>query len=208
MVQSVGESCGANLFENGPNKNLFDNGGLFVTDQKILNRLSLFVLASGVSQAVSISNRATGIIAFLVHLTKPCLDAQGGVFGFSFTLPVANVIEQLVCMTVQNLFALFDTDDADAVLDKPFDNERRFITSTPDSVKHKHEQDFETLLERVLAQLLQSISIFGWGFERRNAALLVFFDDPQPVFPRVFLTRLPLHGDIIMIGLSRCRNPV
>ena len=111
-------------------------------------------------------------------------------------------------MTVQNLFALFDTYNADAVLDKPFDNERRFITPAPDSVKHKYEEDVETLLERVLAQLLQSISIFSWSFERRNAALLIFFDDPQPMFPRVFMTRLPLHGDIIMIGLSRCRNPV
>src|SRR5699024_3546612 len=118
------------------------------------------------------------------------------------------VIEQSICMTVQNLFALFDTDDADAMLDKPFDNERRFIAPTPDSVKHKNEQDFETLLERVLAQLLQSISIFSWSFERRNAALLVFFDDPQPVLPRVFMTRLPLHGAVIMIGLSRCRNSV
>lgn len=111
-------------------------------------------------------------------------------------------------MTVQNLLAFFDTDDADAVLDKPFDNERRFITPTPDSVKHKDEQDIETLLECVLAQLLQGVSIFSWSFERRNAALLVFFDDPQPVLPRVFMTRLPLHGNIIMIGLSRCRNPV
>lgn len=64
----------------------------------------------------------------------------------SLTLPVANIVEQTVCMTVQNLFALFDTDDADAVLDKPFDNKRRFSTPTPDSVKHKYEQDIETLL--------------------------------------------------------------
>ena len=81
-------------------------------------------------------------------------------------MPVANVIEQPVCVAVQNLFAFFDTDDADAVFDKPFDNERRFITPAPDSVKHKYEQDVKTLLERVLAQLLQGVSIFGWGFER------------------------------------------
>ena len=76
LVQIVGKSSGTDLFRNGPGKNLFDDSGLFVADQKILNRLPLFVSASGVSQAVSISNRATGIITFLVHLTKPCLDAQ------------------------------------------------------------------------------------------------------------------------------------
>ena len=105
LAQIVGEGCGANLFRNGPSENLFDDGGLFIADHKILNRLSLFVSAPGVSQTISISDRATGIIAFLVHLTKPCLDAQSGVFGFSFTLPVANVVEQTVCMTVQDLFA-------------------------------------------------------------------------------------------------------
>ena len=50
------------MFRNSPGKNLFDNGGLFVANLKILNRLPLFVSASGVGQAISISNRATGIM--------------------------------------------------------------------------------------------------------------------------------------------------
>lgn len=128
--------------------------------------------------------------------------------GFSFTLPVANVVKQPVCVTVQDLFALFDTDDADTMLDKSFDNERRFIAPAPDSVKHKNEQDIEALLEYVLAQLLQGISIFSWGFESRNAAFLVSSDDPPPMLPSIFMARLSLHGDIVMIGFSRCRNPV
>lgn len=62
MVQIVGKSGGTDLFRNSPGKNLFDNGGLFVANLKILNRLPLFVSASGVGQAISISNRATGIM--------------------------------------------------------------------------------------------------------------------------------------------------
>ena len=66
----------------------------------------------------------------------------------------------------------------------------------------------ETRCERILVQLLLGASIFSQGFERRNAVLWVFFDNSQPVLPHIFVTRLSLHGEIIVIGLSRCRTPV
>ena len=49
-------------------------------------------------------------------------------------------------MIIKTLLTLLRTPDPDAVLDKPFHYKGRFVSDTPDAVKHEHQQNIKLFL--------------------------------------------------------------
>ena len=81
--------------------------------------------------------------------------------AFSGSLPEPYVIHQLINVIIETLFALLNAPNLDTLLNEPFDHKRRFIINTPDTVKHKDEENIELLIDSVLFELLNSISLVG-----------------------------------------------
>ena len=128
--------------------------------------------------------------------------AHRGFFTFTGRLPEPDVVEQLVHMVVKSLFALFDAPDLDAVFHKPLNDERCFIITAADAVKHEYEQNIKLLCERFLLDLNQRVAILSLRFVTRNA----LFGNFVHQFPiRMLSDKLPacdaLHGNIVMVNL-------
>ena len=94
------------------------------------------------------------------------------------------------------------------MLREPFHDKGRFIITATETVKHEHQQNVKLAFHRSLLYLLEFITVFGRFLEARNAFLGKFLDDlPALTFCKV-ATGFFLHGDVVFLDLSLCRNTV
>ena len=111
-------------------------------------------------------------------------------------------------MALELLFSFFYTEDPDSLLCKPFDHERGFIIPAPQAVKHKYQKNIKPFVHGIIAKFLNCIPIFCCHLETRYAFLAQFFDDRPSLFFSKLAAFNTLHGNVIVIHLSFCRNTV
>ena len=68
-------------------------------------------------------------------------------------------------MRVDSLFTFVDAPDLNAVVDEPFDHERRFFGSSANTVKHEHQQNIEFTLFGIFLDELNFITVIGADLE-------------------------------------------
>ena len=108
-------------------KYLPDNGCLVFIYHKVSHRLVLFVGSPLKLQAIAIRDEATTILSFLNHLGVLSAHADGGFLAFPGSLPEADIIQQLVNMGVESLLTFPGAPYFNTLLDKPLDDEGRFV---------------------------------------------------------------------------------
>ena len=99
-------------------------------------------------------------------------------------------------MIIKPLFSLLGTPDTDAVLDKPFHHKRRFVSDTPDAVKHKHKQNIEFPLLGSLLDDLQLVPVFGSNLMPGHTVLLFLMNDRPAHFFTEAMALSALHGNV------------
>ena len=99
-------------------------------------------------------------------------------------------------MVVEALFALLRAPYPDSVFDEPFDDERRFVGDTTDTVEHKNKQNIELALAGKLFYRLYPVAVLGADLVTGNAVLLFLeYDVPAHLLGEA-VTRFSLHRDI------------
>lgn len=68
-------------------------------------------------------------------------------------------------MRVDSLFTFVDAPDLNAVVDEPFDHERRFFCSPANAVEHEHQQNIEFALFGIFLDELNFITVIGADLE-------------------------------------------
>ena len=102
-------------------------------------------------------------------------------------------------MRVDSLFTFVDAPDLNAVVDEPFDHERRFFGSSANTVKHEHQQNIEFTLFGIFLDELNFITVIGADLEAWHAVFLFLVHD-GPAHPLCELTAgFSLHGDVSLI---------
>ena len=99
-------------------------------------------------------------------------------------------------MIIKTLLTLLRTPDPDAVLNKPFHHERRFVSDTPDTVKHEHKQNIEFSLFCSFLDDLQLVPVFGSNFMPGHAVLLLLVNNRPSHFFTEAMALSALHGNV------------
>lgn len=99
-------------------------------------------------------------------------------------------------MIIKTLLTLLRTPDPDAVLNKPFHHKRRFVSDTPDAVKHKHKQNIEFSLFGSFLDDLQLVPVFGSNFMPGHAVLLLLVNNRPSHFFTEAMALSALHGNV------------
>lgn len=107
--------------------------------------LALVVCAAGY-QVIAVRGGTTTEAAFLHHLPEGGLGTHGGFLTLTVCLPEADVVGEAVNMRINPLFTFVDAPNLNAVVDEPLDYERRFFSSSANTVEHEHQQDIEFAL--------------------------------------------------------------
>jgi len=97
---------------------------------------------------------------------------------------------------IKTLLTLLRTPDPDAVLNKPFHHERRFVSDTPDTVKHEHKQNIEFSLFGSFLDDLQLVPVFGSNFMPGHAVLLLLVNNRPSHFFTEAMALSALHGNV------------
>ena len=143
-------------------------------------------------------------MTFLCQLLHSGLGADRGFDAFAGRLPVTDIIQQLVHMSIKPLLSFLGTPHLNAVFDKPLHNERRFVLSAAQTVKHKHQQNIKLILQSVSLDFLNGIPVFGRDLKPGNTLLRKLLDDfPSGMLPNKLPARFLLHGNIIFFDLSQ-----
>ena len=93
-------------------EDLPDDSRFLFINNKVSDRLVLFVQASLIFQFVTIWDMATPVQAFLHYLRMFGFHANGGFLAFPRCLPEPNVVQQLVYMGIKALVSPFDAQAA------------------------------------------------------------------------------------------------
>ena len=99
-------------------------------------------------------------------------------------------------MIVKPLLTLLGTPDPDSVLNKPFYHKGRFISDTPDAVKHEHKQNIEFPLLGAFFDNLQLVAVFGSHLMPGHAVLLLLVNDRPSYFFTEAMALSALHGNV------------
>ena len=126
--------------------------------------LALVVCAAGY-QVIAVRGGTATEAAFLYHLPEGSLGTHGGFLAFAVCLPKADVVGETVDMRVDSLFTFVDAPDLNAVVDEPFDHERRFFGSSANTVEHEHQQNIEFALFGIFLDELNFITVIGADLE-------------------------------------------
>ena len=102
-------------------------------------------------------------------------------------------------MIVKPLLTLLGTPYPDAVLNKPLYHKGRFVSDTPDAVKHEHQQNIELALLGKLLDGLNLVPIFGPYLVAGHAVLLFLVDDHPAHLICELVTLAALHGDVGLV---------
>ena len=111
-------------------------------------------------QTITKRNTAAGKMTFLRQLLHSGLGADRGFDAFAGRLPVTDIIQQLVHMSIKPLLPFLGTPHFNAVFHKPFYNKRCFVLSAPQSVKHKYQQNIEFVLQGITLNFLNGVPVF------------------------------------------------
>ena len=114
------------------------NGGLGFVDSKLINLMLAFVETPAFDEIIAIGSNAALKTAVLNKLAEGSFGTDRSLFAFAVRLPKPDVVGELVRVAVKALFALLGAPDFDAVFYEPFHHKRRFVSDTPDAVKHKN----------------------------------------------------------------------
>ena len=94
-----------------------------------------------------------------------------------------------------------------ALAQRMSDRAVKVITAT-EAVKHEHQQDVKLALHCGLLDFLKFVTFFGRFLEAGNAFFGELLDDlPALTFCKV-AAGFFLHGDVVFLDLSLCRNTV
>ena len=160
--------------------------------------LALVVCAAGY-QVIAVRGGTTTEAAFLHHLPEGGLGTHGGFLTLTVCLPEADVVGEAVNMRINPLFTFVDAPNLNAVVDEPLDYERRFFSSSANTVEHEHQQDIEFALFSIFLDELDLVTVTGADFESRHTVFLFLVHD-GPAHPLCKLTAsFSLHGDIGLI---------
>ena len=126
--------------------------------------LALVVCAAGY-QVIAVRGGTATEAAFLYHLPEGSLGTHGGFLTLTVCLPEADVVGETVDMRIDSLFTFVDAPDLNAVVDEPFDHERRFFGSSANTVEHEHQQNIEFALFGIFLDELNFITVIGADLE-------------------------------------------
>ena len=99
-------------------------------------------------------------------------------------------------MIIKTLLTLLRTPDPDAVLNKPFHHKRRFVSDTPDAVKHEHKQNIEFSLLGSFLDDLQLVPVFGSNLMPGHTVLLFLVNNRPAHFFTEAMALSALHGNV------------
>ena len=99
-------------------------------------------------------------------------------------------------MIIKTLLTLLRTPDPDAVLNKPFHYKGRFVSDTPDAVKHEHKQNIEFSLLGSFLDDLQLVPVFGSNLMPGHTVLLFLVNNRPAHFFTEAMALSALHGNV------------
>ena len=190
-------------------KNQLDDFRILRLYNKIPHILIFLVHPACFLQPVAKRCAPAGVKPLLSQLFQPGLDAQGSFNALSRSLPIADVIQQLIHVIVKPLLALHGAPYFNILLDKPFHHKGRFIVLAAQPVEHKHQQNIKFALQGHLLYLLNRVPVPGGDLKPGNAFFRKFLGNlPAGVLPAKSPARLLLHGNIVFVNLSYGRHPI
>ena len=209
LCQIAADTLGAVALINILLENQLDNFGLVRVYSKVTDRLVPLVLPALIFQPVAVGDLAASVVALLRQLTDTGLDTDRGFDALPGRLPVADIVQQFVNVSIKPLLALLGAPYLDAVLHKPLHHKGRLVIFAAQAVKHEHKQDVKCALQGQLLDFLHSVPVFGRNLEARNP----FFGKlPDDLPSGLTLGKLPailfLHGNIVLFYLSHSGNSV
>ena len=155
-------------------------------------------------QSVAKGNHSASEAALFRQLFHASFGTHRGLDAFPGCLPIANVVQQLVNMGVKSLLAFLDAPDFNTVFGKPFHNERCFVLSASQTVKHKHQQNIKLVLQSVSLDFLNGIPVLSRDLKPGNALFRKLPDNfPSGMLPNKLPARFLLHGNVIFFDLSK-----
>ena len=179
-------------------------------DGKITHDLPFLVLSALIHKHISVWQTAACIDPLRHHLVHTGLDTDGGLFGFARRLPETDVVHQLVHMLIKFLLPFIDAPNLNAVVGKPFQNKRRFVFDSSETVKHENEQNIKLFIQRRFFQFLNGVPLFGGYLEAGDPLLLLFNQDSPSHSGGEIVAGNPLHRNVVFdhIDLLRGGNPI
>ena len=140
--------------------------------------------------------------AFFGQLADTCPDPLGGFCTLASSLPVADIVGELVNMVVKTLLPFTDAPDSNAVPCQPFHNKRRLIVPPSDPVKHIDQKDIKFSGEGSLPDLQNGVPLLHGQLIARNPFFGKFlFDLPTSLLGKCAAGNA-LHRDIVFLYLS------
>ena len=171
---------------------------------KVSYVLISLVRAALMLQSVAKRNHPTSEAAFFRQLFHAGFGTHRGLDAFPGCLPIANVVQQLVNMGIKPLLAFLDAPDFNTVFGEPFHNERCFVLSASQTIKHEHQQNIKLVLQSVSLDFLNGIPVFGRNLKPGNTLFRKLLDDfPSGMLLNKLPARFLLHGNVIFFDLSK-----
>ena len=99
-------------------------------------------------------------------------------------------------MAIEALLPLLGAPYLDPVLYEPFHHKRRFVSDTPDAVKHEHQQNIELALLGPFFDDLEFVAVFGPYLVAGYAVLLFFVNNRLAHLFTEAVALSALHGDV------------
>ena len=151
-------------------------------------------------QVITVGCAAALEAAVLHQLPQRGLCADGGLLALAVRLPEADIVGELVRVTVEALLALLAAPHPDAVAHEPFHHEGRLVRDASDAVEHEHQQDIKLALSGVLLDDLELVPVLCPDFVAGHAVLLFLVDDDPAVLLRKAVALPALHGDVRLVA--------
>lgn len=172
------------------------HSSLGFVDNQLINLMLALVEAATFYEIVAVWSKTAFETTVLDELTEGGFCADRSLFAFAVSLPEADIVGELVSMGIKTLLTLLGTPYPDAVLNKPLYHKGRFVSDTPDAVKHEHQQNIELALLGPFLDDLELIAVFG-PYLVAGHAVLLFLVNNRPAHLFTEAVTLPaLHGDV------------
>ena len=172
------------------------HSGLGLVDNQLINLMLSLVEAATFYEIVAVGSKPAFETAVLDKLAEGGFCADRSLFAFTVSLPEADIVGEFVGVGIKTLLTLLGTPYPDAVLDKPFHHKGRFVSDTPDAVKHEHQQNIELALLGPFFDDLEFVAVFGPYLVAGYAVLLFLVNNrPAHLFTEA-VALSALHGDV------------
>ena len=113
-------------------------------------------------------------------------------------------------MLIKLLLSFIDAPDLNAVVGKPFQNKRRFVFDSSETVEHENKQNIKLFIQCRFFQLLNGVPLFSRYFEAGDTLLLLFDQDSPSHSGGEVVAGNPLHRNVVFDHIDLlCRgNPI